>query len=117
MKTIRLIGRQNLQIYKDQCWKGDANDIAREYERNKAIGLKLGQWKQGVLVYDDDGLVRGGLLGAVKGVLSENLDADRESDFRSSRRFSRQKRPRMTKRRRMTKKRQTAMPTKTWIWT
>lgn len=62
LKTVRLIGRQNLQIYKDQCWKGDANDITREYERNKAIGLKLGQWKQGVLVYDDDGLVRGILL-------------------------------------------------------
>ena len=29
----------------------------KEYERNKAIGLRFGTWKQGVLVYDDEGLV------------------------------------------------------------
>lgn len=43
-------------------WKGNAEDIAREYERNKEIGLKYGAWKQGVLVYDDEGLVEQELL-------------------------------------------------------
>ncbi|KAI8374412.1 uncharacterized protein BYT42DRAFT_576268 [Radiomyces spectabilis] len=60
VKCIRLIGRQNLQLYRG--WKGNADDIAREYERNKEIGLKYGTWKQGVLVYDDDGLVEKELL-------------------------------------------------------
>ncbi|KAG1474650.1 hypothetical protein G6F56_000231 [Rhizopus delemar] len=52
VKCIRLIGRQNLKLYRD--WKGNADDIAREYEVNKEIGLKYGTWKQGVLVYDDE---------------------------------------------------------------
>ncbi|PVU90409.1 hypothetical protein BB559_002389 [Furculomyces boomerangus] len=55
VKCMRLIGRQNLQLYKE--WKGTADDITHEYERNKAIGMKLDTWKGGVLVYDDDGLV------------------------------------------------------------
>ncbi|KAI8099352.1 uncharacterized protein BX664DRAFT_254275 [Halteromyces radiatus] len=60
VKCIRLIGRQNLQLYRG--WKGNAEDIAREYERNKAIGLKFGTWKQGVLVYDDEGNVEKEIL-------------------------------------------------------
>ncbi|KAI9470484.1 MAG: hypothetical protein EXX96DRAFT_490327 [Benjaminiella poitrasii] len=60
VKCIRLIGRQNLQLYRG--WKGNADDIAREYEKNKEIGLKYGSWKQGVLVYDDDGNVEKALL-------------------------------------------------------
>jgi hypothetical protein len=60
VKCIRLIGRQNLQLYRE--WKGNADDIAREYEANKEIGLKYGSWKQGVLVYDDDGNVEKALL-------------------------------------------------------
>ncbi|KAJ2756555.1 hypothetical protein GGH94_002433 [Coemansia aciculifera] len=55
MKTIRVIGRQNLQLYKD--WKGDSEAVQREYERNKDIGLQHGTWKGGALVYDDDGHV------------------------------------------------------------
>ncbi|KAJ1963929.1 hypothetical protein GGI12_001755 [Dipsacomyces acuminosporus] len=55
MKAIRVMGRQNLQLYKD--WKGNAEAVRREYERNKEIGLKHGMWKGGALVYDDDGLV------------------------------------------------------------
>ncbi|KAJ3295231.1 hypothetical protein HK104_002892 [Borealophlyctis nickersoniae] len=55
VRTIRLIGRQNLQLYKD--WKGREEDIKAEYERNKEIGMRLGAWKAGVLVYDDDGKV------------------------------------------------------------
>lgn len=50
-----MIGRQNLQLYRG--WKGNADDIAREYAYNKGLGLKYGTWKQGVLVYDDDGKV------------------------------------------------------------
>ncbi|OZJ04415.1 hypothetical protein BZG36_02917 [Bifiguratus adelaidae] len=59
LKTIRLIGRQNLQLYKD--WKGNAEAIAQEYERNKAIGLQYGMWKGGCLVYDDEGKVEAAL--------------------------------------------------------
>jgi len=52
---MRLVGRQNLQLYKD--WKGNELDMAREFELNKAIGMKYGTWKAGTLVADDDGLV------------------------------------------------------------
>ncbi|KAI9597110.1 hypothetical protein BDF19DRAFT_435864 [Syncephalis fuscata] len=55
LKCIRLIGRQNLQLYRD--WRGDAAAIQREYERNKSIGLSFNAWKGGALVYDDDGKV------------------------------------------------------------
>ncbi|ORY01319.1 hypothetical protein K493DRAFT_323487 [Basidiobolus meristosporus CBS 931.73] len=55
VKSMRLMGRQNLQLYKD--WKGSIEDIEREYERNKAIGLKYNTWKNSTLVYDDAGLV------------------------------------------------------------
>ncbi|KAG0235548.1 hypothetical protein BGW42_005161 [Actinomortierella wolfii] len=55
IKAMRLMGRQNLQLYKD--WKGSEAEIAREFELNKAIGLKYGAWKAGTLVADDEGLV------------------------------------------------------------
>ncbi|KAG0171644.1 hypothetical protein DFQ30_000674 [Apophysomyces sp. BC1015] len=55
-----LLPKWNLQLYRD--WKGNAEDISREYDRNKAIGMKYGTWKQGVLVYDDNGLVEKELL-------------------------------------------------------
>ncbi|KAJ3323485.1 hypothetical protein HDV06_001762 [Boothiomyces sp. JEL0866] len=55
LKTIRLIGRQNLQLYKN--WKGSEEDIKREYAQNKAIGQKFGCWKNNCLVYDDEGKV------------------------------------------------------------
>ncbi|KAJ1665243.1 hypothetical protein IW140_003489 [Coemansia sp. RSA 1813] len=55
MKAIRIMGRQNLQLYKE--WKGDKDAVKREYERNKEIGLRFGTWKGGALVYDDDGHV------------------------------------------------------------
>lgn len=67
VKTIRIIGRQNLQLYKG--WKGNGDAIAREYEKNKEVGLKFGTWKQGCLVYDDDGFVEQELL-AMKGSAS-----------------------------------------------
>ncbi|KAF9559611.1 hypothetical protein EC968_006532 [Mortierella alpina] len=55
VKSMRLMGRQNLQLYKD--WKGNEQDMAREFELNKAIGLKYGAWKAGTLVADDEGMV------------------------------------------------------------
>ncbi|KND04239.1 uncharacterized protein SPPG_01670 [Spizellomyces punctatus DAOM BR117] len=55
VKSMRLIGRQNLQEYKD--WRGSEQDIRDEYERNKEIGMRLGCWKSGVLVFDDAGRV------------------------------------------------------------
>ncbi|GAN05507.1 conserved hypothetical protein [Mucor ambiguus] len=60
LKCIRLIGRQNLQLYKD--WKGNADEIQQEYENNKRVGSKHSTWKQGVLVYDDDGKVEEELM-------------------------------------------------------
>ncbi|KAI8149537.1 hypothetical protein BJV82DRAFT_642114 [Fennellomyces sp. T-0311] len=72
IKCIRLIGRQNLQLYRG--WKGNAEDIQREYQRNKEIGLKYGTWKQGVLVYDDDGLVEKEILAQKK--QEEDVDMD-----------------------------------------
>ncbi|KAJ2612789.1 hypothetical protein H4S08_002540 [Coemansia sp. RSA 1365] len=55
MKSIRVVGRQNLQLYKG--WRGNIAAVQREYERNKEIGLRFGTWKGGALVYDDDGHV------------------------------------------------------------
>ncbi|KAJ3226581.1 hypothetical protein HK099_004608 [Clydaea vesicula] len=55
IKAMRLIGRQNLQLYKD--WKGNEDDLKREYEKNKGIGLKYNSWRGNCLVYDDDGKV------------------------------------------------------------
>ncbi|ORY96423.1 hypothetical protein BCR43DRAFT_491678 [Syncephalastrum racemosum] len=72
IKCIRLIGRQNLQLYRG--WKGNADDIAREYNRNKELGLKYGTWKQGVLVYDDDGLVEKEILAQDAAAKGEDVD-------------------------------------------
>ncbi|PVU89366.1 hypothetical protein BB561_005400 [Smittium simulii] len=55
VKAMRVIGRQNLQLYKD--WKGNKEELEHEFNRNKQIGLSLNTWKGGVLVYDDDGKV------------------------------------------------------------
>jgi hypothetical protein len=52
---MRLIGRQNLQLYKD--WKGDKEAIAKELEFNKGLALKYNVWKNNTLVYDDEGNV------------------------------------------------------------
>ncbi|KAJ1965411.1 hypothetical protein IWQ62_002672 [Dispira parvispora] len=60
IKCIRLIGRQNLQLYRD--WKGTEEDIQREYQRNKDIGLRFSMWKGSCLVYDDDGHVLKAIL-------------------------------------------------------
>eukprot|EP01134_Creolimax_fragrantissima_P003838 CFRG3838T1 len=56
VKTMHLIGRQNLQLYKG--FKGDAAEIQKQYERNRKIGLATGCWKAGTLVTDDDGVVQ-----------------------------------------------------------
>ncbi|KAG4093017.1 hypothetical protein H8356DRAFT_1700605 [Neocallimastix lanati (nom. inval.)] len=56
IKTIHLIGRQNLKLYKD--WKGNEEDIKREYNRNKEIGLKCNAWKNNCLVDDGNGKVK-----------------------------------------------------------
>ncbi|KJE95945.1 hypothetical protein CAOG_006331 [Capsaspora owczarzaki ATCC 30864] len=53
LKTMRLLGRQNLTRYKG--WMGDAAAIEHEYERNHALGIELNCWRSGMLVADDDG--------------------------------------------------------------
>jgi hypothetical protein len=53
VKSMQLMGRQNLSLYKD--WKGDEAAVQREFERNKEIGLKTGCWKANMLVSDDNG--------------------------------------------------------------
>ncbi|KAJ3016625.1 hypothetical protein HKX48_003937 [Thoreauomyces humboldtii] len=55
VKSMRLMGRQNLQEYRD--WKGNEKTIKDEYDRNKEIGLRLDAWKAGVLVSNGDGRV------------------------------------------------------------
>jgi len=57
VKTARLMGRQSLVQYIEDGWKGNADDVAREYENNKRIGLELNCWKGGVLVNDAAGEV------------------------------------------------------------
>eukprot|EP01091_Cochliopodium_minus_P010674 TRINITY_DN287_c2_g1_i1.p1 TRINITY_DN287_c2_g1~~TRINITY_DN287_c2_g1_i1.p1 ORF type:complete len:166 (-),score=47.95 TRINITY_DN287_c2_g1_i1:153-650(-) len=54
-KTKRIIGRQSIQSYTN--WKGDKDQIAKEYNKNKEIGMQLGCWKGGVLVNDEEGKV------------------------------------------------------------
>eukprot|EP00842_Homolaphlyctis_polyrhiza_P000706 jgi/Hompol1/1636/HPOL_005679-RA len=73
IKTIRLIGRQNLQLYRD--WKGGEAEILAEYERNKAIGLRFGCWKGSVLVYDDQGEVLKAII-CDDAINNENLRPD-----------------------------------------
>jgi len=55
MLAKRLLGAQSLRRYNG--WKGILADIENEYEKNKAVGLKFGQWKGNQLVYDSAGLV------------------------------------------------------------
>jgi hypothetical protein len=54
------MGRQNLQLYKG--WTGTEDDVKREFDYNKEIGLRQGCWKGGCLVYDDDGKVLAELM-------------------------------------------------------
>ena len=54
-KTKRIIGRQSIQSYSG--WKGNKDQIQREYNKNKEIGTQLGCWKGGVLVNDEGGAV------------------------------------------------------------
>lgn len=53
---MRLLGRQNLLLYKDQ--KLSESEILNEFNKNKELGLLLGAWKSGTLVYDDAGRVQ-----------------------------------------------------------
>ncbi|KAJ1981908.1 hypothetical protein H4R34_001910 [Dimargaris verticillata] len=79
VKSIRLMGRQNLQLYRN--WRGNAEAIKREYERNKAIGLRLNAWKGGCLVYDDDGLVLKAIMETEPTADAATLaDADQEEE-------------------------------------
>lgn len=54
VKTSSLVGRQSLKLYKG--WKGDEEDIQREYKLNYQIGMEFNAWK-GVLVNDEQGKV------------------------------------------------------------
>jgi hypothetical protein len=58
LKTQKLMGRQSLVEYINQRWKGSAEDIERERLRNKEIGELTGMWKGGLLVNDDQGVVK-----------------------------------------------------------
>lgn len=52
-KARRLMGSQSLTRYKG--WKGDADAIAAEREKNHEVGRLLRCWKGGVLVLDEEG--------------------------------------------------------------
>jgi hypothetical protein len=53
---MRLLGRQNLTLYKSKKFHS-LEEIQKEYDKNKDLGMKLGAWKSGTLVYDENGLV------------------------------------------------------------
>jgi len=55
IKTCRLVGCQNLKRY--QGWKCTRKDLEEEYEKNHALGQRLGCWKAGMLVDNDQGAV------------------------------------------------------------
>jgi hypothetical protein len=57
---MRLLGRQNLILYKDQ--KFNLQQVEAEFQFNKSLGMSLNAWKSGTLVYDDDGKVEEALL-------------------------------------------------------
>lgn len=52
------MGRQSLAEYIEAQWKGDEAMVEMEYSRNKKIGLSLNHWKGGVLVNDENGIVK-----------------------------------------------------------
>ncbi|KAI9291015.1 hypothetical protein K502DRAFT_326485, partial [Neoconidiobolus thromboides FSU 785] len=60
LKACRLIGRQNLQLYKN--FKGNEAEILKEWKFNHELGIKYNCWKNSVLVYDDQGVVLNELL-------------------------------------------------------
>eukprot|EP01137_Pigoraptor_chileana_P009760 Opistho-2@58477 len=74
LKTQKLMGRQNLALYKG--WKGDEAAVLAEYERNKEIGMRLSCWKSGYLVADEAGLVERELA-RIHGVHEGDRDAKR----------------------------------------
>ncbi|KAK9828761.1 hypothetical protein WJX72_001961 [[Myrmecia] bisecta] len=56
IKASRLMGSQSLARY--MGWKGSREAVDAEQKKNKEIGDKLGCWKAGVLVENDDGSVK-----------------------------------------------------------
>ncbi len=57
-KTSKMMGRQSLVEYIEMKWKGNKEQIEKEHDRNKEIGLKTNAWKGGLLIKDDSGLVK-----------------------------------------------------------
>ena len=56
MKASRLLGTQSLARY-PKGWKGTKEEVEAEYTKHKKIGEKVGCWKGGTLVEDDEGSV------------------------------------------------------------
>jgi hypothetical protein len=57
-KTSKMMGRQSLVEYIEMRWQGTKEQIEKEHDRNKEIGLMTGAWKGGLLIKDDTGLVK-----------------------------------------------------------
>lgn len=53
LKTARLLGTQSLARH--MGWKGDCAAVEAEYEKHKRLGERLGCWKGGVLVENENG--------------------------------------------------------------
>eukprot|EP00803_Ostreobium_quekettii_P011397 evm.model.scf_473.1 EVM.evm.TU.scf_473.1 scf_473:766-1555(+) len=53
--TMRTLGSQSLARY--MAWKGSREDVEDERHKNRDLGKRLGCWKGGLLVEDDDGTV------------------------------------------------------------
>ena len=55
IKAARMLGTQSLARHVG--WKGDKATVDAEREKHRKLGERLGCWKGGVLVEDDNGSV------------------------------------------------------------
>ena len=53
--TMRMLGSQSLARYIG--WKASQEEVEEEREKNRDLGKRLGCWKGGMLVEDDEGTV------------------------------------------------------------
>lgn len=65
IKAARMLGTQSLARHVG--WKGNRATVDAEREKHRQLGEKLGCWKGGVLVEDDNGSVAKALAEAEAG--------------------------------------------------
>eukprot|EP00884_Botryococcus_braunii_P004742 jgi/Botrbrau1/14269/Bobra.0368s0002.1 len=55
VRAARLLGSQSLARYTN--WRGSREAVEKEFQKNKELGERLGCWKGGILVEDNQGSV------------------------------------------------------------